>query len=126
MALSETTGIVSFVASSEIIYGRRVKISASGQPENITRIDPLLVEHCGSSDRGIGVALADASAGQILACQLDSQGVHPCVVSGSVTGGDELFAAADGRVSASGTVPVATATETCDNNDSSACVPLFF
>jgi len=88
-----------YVAGADVEAGRRVKIKAG------SATDPLEVEHCTSSDKGFGFTVISAAAGEVVTVRLDSaEGTHEAMADGAIQAGAELYAAAAGRVAASGAV----------------------
>jgi len=90
--------VKSFVAASAVSARRRVKYTANG------------VEHCTSADKGIGFAVSDMDTGETVGVALDNaNGTHEAVAAVAIAAGATVYAAAAGRLAATGSVAVGTA-----------------
>lgn len=72
-----------------------------------------------AADYGIGTVIEGVAISKNVAVRLwEHGGSHKCVASGSINAGQKVYAAAGGKVSASGTLLVGTALDTVTANNS--------
>lgn len=117
-------GYKSFTAGEALEPFRRVKLGADGKT----------VVYADEGDKGIGTTIdqritsAEATAGARVTVRMDNAG-GTCLmtVDGDIADKSTLYAAADGKVSATGGVPVAVLLDPGDQAEDGAaleCVPL--
>lgn len=114
----------SFIAGEALEPFRRVKLGADGET----------VVYADAGDKGIGTTIdqritsAEATAGHRVTVKLDNgAGTVLMTVNGDIADKAVLYAAADGKVSATGTVPVAVLLDPGDKAADGAaleCIPL--
>jgi len=77
------------------------------------------VSLAGSSDYGIGATQKDADSGENVAIRLDAHGgTMKMTASGAITTGDKVYAAASGKIAATGTILIGTALDTATGDGS--------
>ena len=114
----------SFIAGEALEPFRRVKLGADGET----------VVYADAGDKGIGTTIdqritsAEATAGHRVTVKLDNGGGTVLMtVNGDIADKSVLYAAADGEVSATGTVPVAILLDPGDKAADGAaleCIPI--
>jgi hypothetical protein len=108
-----------FIAGEELQPFRRVKVSdASTSPKTVTYAD--------ATDQAVAVTEAFVESGKNFSAKLvNGQGTFALEVTGAITGGNSVYAAADGKGASSGTVVVGQALETTTaSGDLLECLPL--
>jgi len=89
-----------FVAGEALSSYYRVKIAGA------TRA----AWYADASDYGIGTVIEGVAINKNVAVRLwDHGGSHKCVASGAISAGQKVYAAAGGKISASGTLLIGTA-----------------
>jgi hypothetical protein len=77
------------------------------------------VSHAGATEYGIGVAQkTQSTVGQEVEIRGYDQGTLKMVASGAIAAGAEVFAAAGGKIAATGTVKIGTARAAASGNNS--------
>jgi len=73
----------------------------------------------GSSDYGVGTAIEGVASGKQVAVRLwEHGGSHKCVASGAISAGAKVYAAASGKIAATGTLLIGTALDAASGNNS--------
>ena len=106
-------GNPSFTATTDLPQYVRVKIKV-----NSSKVPPE-IELAGATDLSIGHTLYSAlEENEIVAVRLSNDtGIHEAIVSGPLQVGAELFAAANGKVSDSGTVKLNAISRSAASSD---------
>jgi murein DD-endopeptidase MepM/ murein hydrolase activator NlpD len=91
-------GIPSFTAKTDLGAAIRIKVSTDATT-------PATVEIAGASDKTAGFSIYAAKANDLIAVRpITDPGIQQAVAAGNITQGAEVYAAADGKVAATGTV----------------------
>jgi len=104
---TETESIVTFTAG-EAITAAYLRVKASGRT----------VRLADASDYGIGCIQKACSSGDKVAIRLDAAGTSKMVASAAITAGAKVYAAASGKIAATGTLIVGTALDAASGNNS--------
>ena len=73
----------------------------------------------GASDYGVGTAIEGVASGKVVAVRLwEHGGSHKCVASAAITAGAKVYAAASGKIAATGTLLIGTALDAASGNNS--------
>lgn len=73
----------------------------------------------GASDYGIGTCVEGVASGaQVAVRAWEHGGSHKCVASAAITAGAKVYAAAGGKIAASGTLLIGTALDAASGNNS--------
>jgi len=92
-----------FTAKEALSAYRRVKIAGASRG----------AWYADSAEYGIGTVIESVAVNKNVAIRLwEHGGTHKCIASGAINAGAKVYAAANGKVSASGTVLVGTALDT--------------
>ena len=85
-----------------------LRVKANGRTANIAD----------ASDYGIGTNQKDVDDDEEMAVRTYGQGSCKMVASAAITAGDKVYAAASGKIAASGTLVIGTALDTATGNNS--------
>jgi len=73
----------------------------------------------GASDYGVGTAIEGVASGKQVTVRLwEHGGTHKCVASAAISAGAKVYAAASGKIAATGTLLIGTALDAASGNNS--------